>query len=155
MRNDWEAEFALGYRRLNVSNDNLVNATIGAAKTIEAFRLSGSVQGILLDSKPYYSLTLKSRYMPLADNRTTIEAMAGIGTAPELTLIDYYALSGAFSHLNTFVGLGGQYLVNSHIVLGLMGTWHTLYDQKRVSENFVKTQFRNLYNIHVQAILSF
>lgn len=155
MKNDWEAEFALGYRRLNVSDDNLINATIGAAKTFESFRVSGNIQGILLDSKPYYSLTLKSRYMPLGDNRTQIEAMAGVGTAPELTLIDYYALSGAFSHLNTFVGLGGQYLLNSHIALGLMGTWHTLYDQKRLPGNNIKTQFRNLYNVYVQAILSF
>ena len=98
---------------------------------------------------------MRTRFLPLEDNRTFIEAVGGIGTAPELTLIDYYSLSGAFSHMNTFVGLGGQYLVNSHIALGVMGTWHTLYDQRILIDNTVKTQFRNLYNIYVQAILSF
>ena len=154
-KNDWEAEAGLGYRRLPTSKDNLINATLGAAKTIEAFRLSGNIQGIILDSKPYYNINLRTRYLPLEDNRTFIEAMGGIGTAPELTLIDYYSLSGAFSHLNTFVGLGGQYLVNSHIALGVMGTWHTLYDQRVLIDNTVRTQFRNLYNIYVQAVLSF
>ena len=154
-KNDWEAEAAIGYRRLPTSKDNLINATLGAAKTIDAFRFSGNIQGILLDSKPYYNVNLRTRFLPLEDNRTFIEAVGGIGTAPELTLIDYYSLSGAFSHMNTFVGLGGQYLVNSHIALGVMGTWHTLYDQRILIDNTVKTQFRNLYNIYVQAILSF
>ena len=154
-RNDWEGEAGIGYRQLPKSKENLINAMLGAAKTIEAFRLSGNVQGIILDSKPYFNLNLRSRYMPLEDSRTFIEAVGGVGTAPELTLIDYYSLSGAFSHLNTFVGLGGQYLVNSHIALGLMGTWHTLYDQKTMIDKSIKTQFRNLYNIYVQAILSF
>lgn len=155
MRNEWEAEAGVGYRKLPDSGDNLLNLTGSISKTIEGFRMTANAQAIMLDSKAYYNLTFKTRYNPLTDGRTFIEAMAGAGTAPELTLIDYYSLPGAFSHLNTFVGLGGQHLLNSHIALGLSGTWHTLYDQRRLSDNTVKTQFRNLYNIYVQAVLFF
>ena len=97
----------------------------------------------------------KAKYTPLLDGRTSVTAGAGFGTAPELNIIDLYSISGSFSHMNTFVSLGGQYLITPHLSLGLLGIWNTLYDQKMMADGEIATQYRNLYNAYVQLFISF
>ncbi len=97
----------------------------------------------------------KIKYSPLDDGRTSVVASAGCGTAPELNIIDLYSISSSFSHMNTYVSLGGQYMLTPHLSLGLLGVWNTLYDQKQMEDGTLVTQYRNLYNGYVQIFISF
>ena len=88
--------------------------------------------------------------------------MASIGSAPETAVLDY-PLPGSFSHTNTMVGLGGQYMVSPNITIGLMGTWNTYYNQTNTVRGkdpihrieTVSTRYKNLYNIYAQIYISF
>lgn len=149
---DWEMELHAGYRRID--GGNLWTVGPGAAKTWDPLRISAKVDLFLLDSRIYYNATAQLRYYPVADQRSYIVGMAGIGSAPELTVIDR-AMPGAYSHANTMVGLGGQYLLTPHLALGLLGTWHTYYTEKRTGYDTVLTRYRNFYEIHVQLYFTF
>lgn len=71
------------------------------------------------NSNFYYNAQIGAKYFPASDTKTNINAMASIGSAPETAVLDY-ALPGSFSHTNTMVGLGGQYMVSPNITIGLM-----------------------------------
>ena len=94
------------------------------------------------------------RYYPVDDGRSYVVGMAGIGSAPELSVLDR-ALPGAFDHANTMVGMGGQYMFAPNITMGLLGTWYTYYTEKRMGYDAVQTRYRNMYNIYVQLYISF
>ena len=114
------------------------------------------------NSNFYYNAQIGAKYFPANDGKTNITAMASIGSAPETAVLDY-ALPGSFSHTNTMVGLGGQYMVNPNITIGLMGTWNTYYNQTntvRVTSpsnqiESISTRYKNLYNIYAQVYISF
>ena len=69
------------------------------------------------------------QFFPLQDKHSFIFAQAGLGTAPESSLIDQ-SLAVGFSDLNTFTSMGARYFVNRYISLGLSGSWYTLLTQK-------------------------
>ncbi len=101
------------------------------------------------------------KFFPLSDGRTNVYATGSVGSAPEAGLLEY-AMPGTFSKLNTMVGLGGSYMFNKHISVGLMGTWSTFYNQMNAREgglsdyrDYIETDYRNLYNIYVQLQIHF
>lgn len=153
-KNDWYVDAGLGYRRL-LGDKNLLNFSAAANKVLEPFTLTAGGALIMYDSELFFNMQAKAKYSPLDDGRTSVTAAAGFGTAPELNIIDLYSISTSFSHMNTYVSLGGQYLITPNLSLGLLGIWNTLYDQKHLGDGKVATQYRNLYNGYVQIFISF
>lgn len=152
--NDWYVDAGAGYRSL-MDDNNLFSFNAAVNKVFEPFTLSAGGAVIMYDSELFFNMQAKAKYAPLDDGRTSITAAAGFGTAPELNIIDLYSISSSFSHMNTYVSLGGQYLITPHLSLGLLGIWNTLYDQKQLGDGGVATQYRNLYNGYVQIFISF
>lgn len=184
---DWSMNFGLGYRRIetfakqfkwvdeegapnggawtfdswNGDYSNLFSARVGATKELGEFTVGANVDAFLLKSSFYVNLTLSGKYFPLSDRRTSVFATASAGTAPEANMIDN-AMPGSFSKLNSSVGLGGTYMVNKNITLGVLGTWLTFYNQNNSRlgsqssfTDSVTFNYRNLYNISAQLYISF
>lgn len=154
LNNDWYIDAGLGYRRL-MGDKNLCSFNAAANKVLEPFTLTAGGALVMYDSELFFNVQAKAKYAPIDDGRTSVTAAAGVGTAPELNIIDLYSISSSFSHMNTYVSLGGQYLITPNLSLGLLGIWNTLYDQKHLSDGTVATQYRNLYNGYVQIFISF
>ena len=190
MKNDWELGAHIGYRRVaaynkryewndefftgsngengfiftgwDESKTNLFTVGAELAKTIEIVRLNTKLDMHFFNSNFYYNAQIGAKYFPAGDGKTNINAMASIGSAPETAVLDY-ALPGSFSHTNTMVGLGGQYMVSPNITIGLMGTWNTYYNQTNTVKGTtqfdrietVSTRYKNLYNIYAQIYISF
>ena len=151
-RRDWEAEVRGGYRRLD--GRNLWSVGPGVAKSIGPVWINGKCDFFVIDSKFYYNAMGQVRYYPVDDGRSYIVGMAGVGSAPELSVLDR-ALPGSFDHANTMVGMGGQYMFTPHVTIGLLGTWYTYYTEKRMGYDTILTRYRNMYNIYVQLYISF
>lgn len=190
LKNDWEIGAHIGYRRVaaydkrfewsdeyfagsngkngyhftgwDESKTNLFTVGAELAKTIETVRLNTKLDMHFFNSNFYYNAQVGAKYFPASDGKTNINAMASIGSAPETAVLDY-ALPGSFSHTNTMVGLGGQYMVSPNITIGLMGTWNTYYNQTNTVRGSnpldrietITTRYKNLYNIHAQIYISF
>lgn len=151
---DWFIDAGCGYRYL-MDEENLFSYSTAINKVFEPFTLTLGGSLITYDSELFFNAYTKIKYSPLDDGRTSVVASAGCGTAPELNIIDLYSISSSFSHMNTYVSLGGQYMLTPHLSLGLLGVWNTLYDQKQMDDGTLVTQYRNLYNGYVQIFISF
>ena len=144
-----------------VWRNNLFNVGAGVSKAWDRLILSGRLDGFLMSSHLYANATAQLKYFPLEDGRTSITVTGSVGSAPEANLIDN-AMPGTFDKLNSMVGLGGIYMINKHLSVGLMGTWQTFYSQvnQRAGGMFdytewLDTRYRNLYNVHVQLYVHF
>lgn len=151
-RHDWEAQLRGGYRRLD--GQNLYSLGPGVAKTWDPVRASLRGDLFFMHGQLYYNVTAEMRYFPASDGHSYITAMAGAGSAPELVIIDR-ALPGSFDHVNTMVGLGGSYLFTPHVRVGVLGTWHTYYTERRTGYDTKLTRYKHLYSIYAQVYVSF
>lgn len=151
-RRDWELEGRVGYRSLE--GRNLWSFGPGVGKFFGPVWLNVKGDLFLLDSDLFYNVMAQVRYYPVDDCRSYIVGMAGVGSAPELSVLDR-ALPGTFDHANTMVGMGGQYMLTPSLTIGLLGTWYTYYTEKRLGYDAVQTRYRNMYNIYVQVYISF
>lgn len=149
------------FDRWDENRRNLFSLGIGASKTWEKVYLGGKVDGFLLSSNLYANASAQLKFFPLEDGRTNVTVTGSVGTAPEANMIDN-AMPGSFDKLNTSVGLGGAYMLNKHISVGLMGTWNTFYSQMNRREgglngftDHIDTRYRNLYNVHLQLHIHF
>lgn len=140
---------------------NLFTASLGAAKTYDKLRLSLRGDGLLLRSKIYVNASGEVRYFPLSDGETSIAVLGSIGTAPEASLIDN-AMPTSFSKTNTMVGIAARYLLWQNVSVGVTGTWHTFYSQLNGRNgtrtdfyDYVKTSYKNLFNINAQLYIRF
>lgn len=177
-KNDWTLDVHANYRRISTYSKNyrwsddesqawlfdgwnrydrsLITVGAGVSKTYDQLYVNGKVDGFLLSSKVYFNASAQLKYFLLEDGRTSVTVTGGLGTAPEANMIDY-AMPATFDKLNTMVGLGGMYMFNKHLSLGVMGTWHTFYSQLNQrygvpgnSYEQIETKYRNLYNVHLQ-----
>ena len=189
-KNDWTADIHAGYRLITTysrsfkwdsstfnentqsngtwvfnnwenNNRSLLNIGLGASKTIPYFNLGGKADAFLLSSGIYFNASAIAKYFPFDDNRASIFATAGVGTAPETGIIDN-ALPNSFEKVNSMVGLGGTYMINKNLSVGLDGTWYTFYNQTNYRQgteqqftDFTQTRYKNLFNVHLQLLLRF
>lgn len=179
LKNDWEVGLKAGYRRLPDTKQYVYRATTteqeGASylitgprdmftltpdvsKTWYPFWTNAKVDLIALGSKFYYNTSAQAKYFLNDDGRTNIQAMAGFGSFPEMSVVDN-SLIRTFSHTNTMVGLGGQFLVTKHLTLGLLGTWYTYYNTyytlNSANSLTTYTRYKNLYNVYFQVYINF
>ena len=94
----------------------------------------------------YFNTAGSFRFYPIEGGRSYVEAMAGVGTAPELTFLTYYVLPSEYKHLNTFAALTASWAINHNMAMQLSGTLNTLYKQQQ-PEGIVL--YRNLFIAHV------
>ena len=162
MQESPEAEGGWVFDGWDEHKNNLFIVGLGASKTWERFYLGGRADGFWMSGHMYANAAAQLRYFPLTDGITNITLTGSVGTAPEANMIDN-AMPGTFDKLNTMVGLGGTYMVNRRITLGLMGTWHTFYSQLNTRTvldgggyvDDIMTRYRNLFNIHFQIYVRF
>lgn len=147
-----------------IKDKAMIQAGIGAGKTFgmdDRFNVSACVDGFMLQNNLYFNSNAKMTFYPLMDTKSFVFAQAGMGTAPESSLIDQ-SLAIGFSDLNTFVSMGGQYFVNRYITLGLSGAWYTLLTQKEslslpLHGTTAQTtkNYSNYFYVHASVILTF
>lgn len=146
-----ELEVGLGYRRVEVSDDNtsnkqgLFNVVLGLTKELDKFRLNAKLDNFVFDDQYLYNLSINARYF-LSSPKNYISAMAGVGSSPDVELIDYKFYNG-FSVINTMVGAGYSRIVYHNVSLGVLGTW---YNYKAGDNNY-----RNLYNLYFNLNVTF
>lgn len=148
----------------NIKSKPMAQIGVGAGKTLgteDRFNVSAGVDGFLLSGNFYVNANVKAQFFPLQDKKSFIYGQAGLGTAPESSLIDQ-SLAVGFSDLNTFTSMGAQYFVNRYITLGLSGSWYTMLTQKETLTlplNGTTAQttknYSNYFYIHTSLLLNF
>ena len=201
LKNDWEAEVHANYRRIHSyqkkfiwkwdvedpenngggwafngwdhSYSSLISVGAGASKTLGDFWFNSKVDAYMMKSKFYFNLLAQAKYFPLGDGKTCFHVLGSIGSAPEVTMIDF-AMPGTFNHLNTMVGIGGQYRLLKNVTIGVLGTWYTYYTQNQARQtldpgvyagdgkgtpgkylDYSTINYKNLFNIDAQLSISF
>lgn len=157
-KRDWDFDGNLGFRWL-ADKTLLYSLGLGVTKHIEDFSLNGKVDIGLLDERFFVNAAAKARYFPLPGKKTYVELSAGMGTAPEIELVDYYYRPEAFNRLNSSVGIGGGLLLTSNLSFEIGGFWSTLYMERweKTLSGDIKPilQYRNIFNINAILSVSF
>ena len=139
----------------------LYSASLGLTKTYDQFIVMGGVNGFLLTNNIFFSGQTKVQFFPVEGDHSHIFATAGLGTAPENSIIDR-SLPSTFDHLNTYVGIGGYYNFNQHLGVSLAGTWYTMYTQsEEMMSGLLETNpsfgitYINMFFINASAVINF
>lgn len=132
--NDWTGRADISYRLIGQNNKtSLIGAGIGATKDIEPFSLGADVRAFfmtgkdteLLSNKLFVNGGVTARCFPIEGNSSNFFVTGSVGNAPELSLIDN-SMPVKFNQLNTMLGCGGLYVINSMIDFGISGTWYNM-----------------------------
>lgn len=142
---NYVGEIGIGYRHLP-NQFSITNGIIGLTRNWEFITLNGKFTGYVSEGNLFYNFSADLKMGVFGDHRSYLEALAGIGTAPQVQTLDINLYSG-LNALNTVVGAGGRYLVTDRLTLGILGTWYNYKDDNSI--------YRNLYNINLQAYFSF
>ncbi len=145
----FDAEAGIQYRYLQ-DHSNMEALWLGASITPAQCYLGAKVTGGLLGNRFFFNSTLRGKYFPYDDGKTSVEAQVGVGTAPELGFLNFYYSPRAYNHLNSFVALGGNWLAAPGLMFSLSGTWNTWY-----SESESRVSYRNIFIAHVQVTVYF
>ena len=139
----------------------LYSASLGLTKAYDQFIILGGVNGFLLTNHFFFSGQAKVQFFPVEGDHSHIFASAGLGTAPENSIIDR-SLPSTFDHLNTYVGIGGYYNFNQHLGLSLAGSWYTMYTQSdEMMSGMLETNphfgitYINMFFINASVVINF
>lgn len=171
LKNDWRAGLQGSYRL--VEKQSLFTVGLLGEKTLgQHLAFDGGIDGYLLfqrvakypagvtseylqqhpevngikenHTRVYVNANARVRYTPVLDNKSQIYGGFSIGNAPSTVLLDR-ALPNTFSHLSTSVGMGGTYVINTNLSIGVSGFWYTYYI----------TQYRNYFYSNVYLTVRF
>lgn len=142
--NGVEGEFGIGFRKL-YTKESLVNFVAGITKEMDPWRINVRLNNFMLDTKWLYSLSTNARYY-LSSPKNFILATAGIGSSPDVDVINYQFFNG-FSVLNTMVGAGFNHMIAKTVSGGVMGSWYNY----KVTQN----SYKNLYNLYFSLNVAF
>ncbi len=143
MPKDWTAKAGLSYRLIgNDATVSLIGLGLGATKELEQFSLGADLHLMAMsgDDTNYFggnffiNGSVIAKCYPIEGSRTHIYATGSVGNAPDVSLIDNL-MPVKFNQLNTMLGLGGLYTVNSMIDLGLSGQWYLMSVKKESESN--------------------
>lgn len=131
---DWTGRGDLSFRQIGDDvKTSLWGAGLGVTKDLAPFSLGADVRAFymkskdtsLFDSKFFVNGSLTARVYPVENSRSHIFVTGGVGNAPEISLIDK-TMPLRFNQLNTMLGCGGLYVINSMIDLGISATWYNM-----------------------------
>lgn len=152
-----------------IEQPHLANVVVGLTKETDQWRLNLRFHNYLLNSVSTYSethldlftgdeyyvtaqsakssewlynVTGQVRYY-LSSPKSYIMALAGVGTAPDVELINYQLLDN-FTGVNTMVGAGIAHMITKTVSAGIIGT---AYNYPVEYEG--KINYSNLYNIYL------
>ncbi len=135
------------------NKESLINVGLTATKSFESLILTLKSDFFMMSGGFYFNGSAQLKYLPSADGTSYVRGIIGVGTAPELNVIDY-AMPGSFSKMNVSAGIGAGYLIGKHLMLGIDGLYSTLYSQsgKRTGSfddyiDDIKTQYKNLFTL--------
>jgi YaiO family outer membrane protein len=142
---EYELELGAGYRHLpNVYT--LTNLVAGISHKNDNLWINA--KGLLYSTQnsfTLYNIVAQSRFYVLNDGKSHLLAMASVGTVPESGALDL-SLYDTYNAFNTMVGGGGQYMVNKHVSLSLIGNWYNFKYNPR--------EYSNLYNVYLTVAYS-
>lgn len=158
IRKEWSVGPHIGYRLSDTSHNfgdkilsgtkkvSILNVGGDVGKDFGQFHYSGGADLFLIKGNVYVNAKSKMQYFPLEKSRTHVFAAVGMGTAPELEIVDN-SLPTGFSRLNSFVSGGGFYSFNSHFGLAANGTWFNLVNTQGYHKNYfyINAQFQILF----------
>lgn len=134
--------------------ETLLNVGVAATKSYEFLILTLKGDFFVMGKQPYFNSAVQLKYIPGSDGVSYVRGSVGVGTAPELDVIDY-AMPGSFSKVNVFAGLGAGYLIGKHMLIGVDFLYSTLYTQsgKRIGTyddyvNDIQTKYKNMFSIY-------
>ena len=140
-----EFQLGLGYRNLpNVYS--LINAVAGISKQWENIWLNGKLNLYVESQRSFYNVLVDSRFHLFTEGRSYIQAMASVGTIPEIGALNL-SLYQTWNATNIMVGFGVRHLFTSRMSGGVMGNWHNI--------KMNPTHYQNLFNITLQVNYSF
>lgn len=108
--------------------------------------LHGSVDIIALDLKNfYYNASVKAKFFINEDGISSVSALAGVGSFPELDFFDEMVMNG-ISNMNGMVGCDFNYLLTKNLILGVAGNWNTYYNPE-FKDGVPVDSYRNIYSV--------
>lgn len=131
---DWTAKGGLSYRLIGSdAKTTLLSLGLGATKDLELFNLRADVNMFVMSGQHtnYFSGSffvngsVIAKCFPIEGSKTHLFLSGSVGNAPEISLVDNL-MPVKFNQLNTMLGFGGQYVVNSMIDFGISGQWYTM-----------------------------
>ena len=106
-----------------------------------------NVDFIALDVKNfYYNTGLKAKFFVNEDGVSSVSALVGVGSFPELTYFDQIVMNG-ISNMNASVGIDANYLITKNLILGVSGAWNTYYNPQFNEEGNAVDSYRNIYSV--------
>ena len=139
-----------GYER-----HNLYMVSPGAEKSWERIKLNFNVDLISLDFKNYYyNASIKGKIFVNEDNMSSVGAIIGFGSFPELELFDQTTMNG-ITNMNAMVGIEGIWLITKNLYAGLSGTWNTYYNPSFTPEGYAVESYKNIYSINASLHIAF
>lgn len=124
-------------------------------KTWGRVNLAANVDLISLGLKNnYYNATLKGKVFVNNDNISSVGALIGVGSFPELTFFDQATMNG-ISNMNATLGLEGIYLLTKNLFISLNGTWNTYYNPIFDESGEAVESYKNVYMINLGLHIAF
>ena len=137
--NEMDGELGAVYRLIEDSN-NFLGVTAGVSKMWEHVYAGGKVMGGLMHEKFFINATGRFRFYPYYGGKNFLEFQCGAGTAPELSFLNYYYDPAVYNHLNTFLAVGGHWVLAANLEVSTSLSWNTLYN---LADEIVN--YRNLF----------
>lgn len=140
-----ELELGAGYRifqkdkEVSNTSDNMFNIVLGATKQTDQYSLNVKLNNFFSNHKWMYNLSVNARYF-LSSPKHFIAANAGVGSSPDVELIDYQ-LYDTFDVLNTNVGAGYGTVLFKNVTGSIMGSWYNYKDNQLKYKNFYNLYF--------------
>ena len=134
-----DGELGAVYRLIEDSN-NFLGVTAGVSKMWEHVYAGGKVMGGLMHEKFFINATGRFRFYPYYGGKNFLEFQCGAGTAPELSFLNYYYDPAVYNHLNTFLAVGGHWMLAANLEVSTSLSWNTLYN---LADEIVN--YRNLF----------
>ena len=127
LRNEWEAQVGAGYKKLRSEDTpQLIQAHLGATKSLEDFSFLVKLTGVSFNNSLYYNTFGRIQY-DLLDKRSFLAIFGGVGSAPVDEILNYQ-LYGQFSTTNANFGGMAQYMLVDKVALSLSGVWYNYYN---------------------------
>lgn len=142
----WEAELTLGFRNLSDTLSNqMFNQQVGVSKEFSFARFTAKFNSVILDKSWHYNISGQGRFY-IRDHRNYVTAMGGLGSAPDIEVIDA-ELYRSFDVTNVMVGLGGHFILSEMCSIDATALW---YNYK-----FENTLYKNMYSLQLKLNIRF
>lgn len=146
---EWTLTERLGWRRILDADDanenyHLLSLDLSCSKAIGQFILIPTFNTYLMltpakgsiMTNVFFNGSLKMQYFPIEGDRSCVFASAGVGNAPESSLLNN-SLPVQFARLNTFVSGGVYWVFTDNLGATFATSWYTQEQKKSSTRNYL------------------